>query len=250
MSFLDPDRLSRTAADADAFLARRPYPYASLQGLVHDEAFQRLCAELPPLELFESQFGLARAYGQQSHDRYALQYHPGLDAQLSPSWREFIQELHAPAYREFLRRMYGLGASERFVLSMHWHFAPAGASVSPHTDARRKIGSHIFYLNTPADWDANWGGQTLVLDDAGLLSAHARDTSSLQRVAASEILGNRSFMFKRTEHSWHSVDAIKAPGGQLRRVFIVVVNRVNFQVLWRRLRGKDPDGFPLRAQAA
>ena len=67
----------------------------------------------------------------------------------------------------------------------------------------------------------------------------------LREVAASEILGNQSFMFKRTEHSWHAVRPITCPPGRLRKVFIVVVNRVNFQVLWRRVRGKDPDGYPL-----
>lgn len=250
MTYLDADSLAHAAADSAAFLGRKPYPYVSLQGIVREDGFARLCAELPRLELFDGQFGMARAYGQKSHDRYALQYQPALDSELSPPWREFIQELHGPAYREFLRRMYGLAANERFVLSMHWHFAPNGASVSPHTDARRKIGSHIFYLNTPQDWDPAWGGQTRVLDDGGKLSAHARDTSSLQAVAASEILGNRSFMFMRTEHSWHSVEPISAPDGRLRKVFIVVINRVNFQVLWRRLRGKDPDGHPLQRAAA
>jgi len=165
MSFLDTERLVQIAGDSAAFLGRKPFPYASLQGVIRDEGFRRLCAELPSLELFQAQFGVARSYGQKSHDRYALQYQPGLDSELSPSWREFIQELHAQPYRDFLCRTYGLGARERFVLSMHWHFAPNGASVSPHTDARHKIGSHIFYLNTPEDWDASWGGQTLVLDD-------------------------------------------------------------------------------------
>ena len=250
MSFLDTERLVQIAGDSAAFLGRKPFPYASLQGVIRDEGFRRLCAELPSLELFQAQFGVARSYGQKSHDRYALQYQPGLDSELSPSWREFIQELHAQPYRDFLCRTYGLGARERFVLSMHWHFAPNGASVSPLTDARHKIGSHIFYLNTPEDWDASWGGQTLVLDDGGRLSAHARHVESLKKVAASEILGNRSFMFKRTEHSWHSVDPIVCPPAHMRKVFIVVVNRVNLQVLWRRLRGKDPDGYPLYVRPA
>jgi hypothetical protein len=42
----------------------------------------------------------ARGYGQQSHDRYALQYSPRLNDELPTAWRVFIAELHAPTYRD------------------------------------------------------------------------------------------------------------------------------------------------------
>jgi len=246
MGYLDLGRLSQIAEQSSTFLNRKPFPWLNVERVVRDDGFRRLCAELPSLELFQPEFGLERAYGQQSHDRYALQYQPKLDTDLSAPWREFIRELQAEPYSAFLRQIYGIKPRERFVLSMHWHFAPNGASVSAHTDARRKIGSHIFYFNTEDDWNPTWGGQTLVLDDEGRLSAHASPkVETLRQVAASEILGNMSFLFKRTEHSWHAVRPIACPRDRLRKVFIVVVNRVNLQVLWRRLRGKDPDGYAL-----
>jgi len=43
---------------------------------------------------------------------------------------------------------------------------------------------------------------------------------------------------------------VECPPDRLRKVFIVVINRVNLQVLWRRLRGKDADGHPLRISPA
>lgn len=246
MSYLDARRLAHIAEKTSEFLNRKPYPWAGYQGVLHGDGFQRLCAEMPRADLFAAEFGKVRGYGQEAHNRYALQYRPKLDAELSQPWREFIEELHAAPYEAFLRKVYGLGPQERIALSMHWHHAPSGSSVSPHTDASRKVGSHIFYFNTPDDWDPVWGGQTVVLDDEGRLKAHAAPSfDSLRQVAASEILGNQSFMFKRTEHSWHAVRPITCPPDHLRKVFIVVVNRVNFQVLWRRLRGKDPDGYPL-----
>jgi hypothetical protein len=248
MSYLDTDRLAAIAGQSTAFLECQPYPWLGMQGVIREEGFRRLCAEVPTLDLFGQEFGQARGYGQQSHDRYALQYIPRLDDNLSPPWRDLIAELQGPDYAAFLRSMYGLAPNERFVLSMHWHFAANGGSVSPHTDARRKIGSHIFYLNTPADWEPAWGGQTVVLDDGGDRAAHsAPGFDDMPQVAMSTILGNQSFMFKRSEHSWHAVRPITCPPGHLRKVFIVVINRVNFQVLWRRLRGKDPDGYRLRA---
>ena len=246
MTCLDHRRLAELAKGADEFLARKPFPWAGFKGVLRDETFARLCAELPRLEMLASEFGKTRGHGQQSHDRFALQYNPVLDPHLSPSWRDFIRELHAEPYLSFVRATWGLSPRERFELSMHWHYAPAGASVSPHVDARRKYGSHIFYFNTPDDWDPAWGGQTLVLDAEGKLPPHASPAfGALREVAASEILDNRSFVFKRTDHSWHAVAPITAPPGKLRKVFIVVVNRVGLQVLWRRLRGKDPDGYPL-----
>lgn len=246
MSMLDHRRLAEVAAQAAGFLDRKPYPWAGLQGIIEQPSFERLCAEIPDAHLFEQEFGRHRAHGQASHDRYALQYRPRLDAELTPAWRQFLAELQQPTYLDFWRRTFGLQAGERFTLSMHWHHAPNGAQVSPHTDARRKIGSHIFYFNTEADWDPAWGGQTVVLDDGGNYPAHSRPPAgALREVAASEILGNRSFIFKRTEHSWHAVHPIACPPDRLRKVFIVVGNRVNLQVMWRRLRGKDPDGYPL-----
>jgi hypothetical protein len=246
MSYLDAAQLTQIAGGSSAFLNQRPFPWLGMRGVIRDDGFRQLCAELPRHELFAPEFGKARGYGQKSHDRFALQYNKRLDAKLAPSWRQFVAELHAEPYRAFLRRMYGIGANERYELSMHWHHAAHGGSVSPHTDARRKIGSHIFYFNTEDDWDPAWGGQTVVLDDGGKLSAHDSPAfGSLPQVATAEILGNRSFIFKRTEHSWHAVNPIDCPRGHLRKVFIVVINRVNLQVLWRRLRGKDPDGYAL-----
>lgn len=51
-------------------LSRQPYPWLGMQGVIREDGFRRLCAELPALNLFEQEFGQARGYGQQSQDRY------------------------------------------------------------------------------------------------------------------------------------------------------------------------------------
>ena len=133
--------------------------------------------------------GYKRAHGQQSHDRLALQYRPTLEKILASSWNHFIHELQSDAYKSFWREMLSLSPRTPIILTMHWHYAPPGASVSPHTDARRKIGSHIFYFNTPEDWDEAWGGQTLVLDDGGKWPRHsAPDYADLREAGASQVL--------------------------------------------------------------
>ncbi|APZ42741.1 2OG-Fe(II) oxygenase [Acidihalobacter ferrooxydans] len=245
MEFIDEAVMSTLQADADAFRKRKPYPHQSIQGFLKQSAFDRLCREAPAPETMTRERH-RRAYGQKPHERLSLQVVPRSEDQISEPWRRFIGELRGPAYQNFWRTLLGLPAWAPVIFSMHWHYAPAGASVSPHTDARRKIGSHIFYLNTPEDWDEDWGGQTLVLDDAGRFKRHsAPDFDDFEVAAASKVLGNSSFLFAQTTRSWHAVRELRNPPGHLRKVFIVVPNRLSFQVLSRRLRGKDPDGFKL-----
>ena len=139
------------------------------------------------------------------------------------------------AYRTFIRRLMGI---RRFDLNCHWHYASSGCSVSPHCDAKRKHGSHLFYFNTSRDWDTAWGGQTRVLDDGGCL-AHAAnpECEDLGCVAASQAVGNYSLLFKRGEHSWHGVRRAPLSG------------RPHAQGLHRRgqpLDARPADATPLR----
>lgn len=244
MKHIDGKKISEFIAQANQFAQKTPFPWACVQGFIKGPSFRMLCADLPQFSLFSPEINRRRGYGQSSHDRLVLQYNSKLDQHLPKIWVEFINDIQSPEYDAFLRAVYGLGQSVPIVLTMHWHFAPCGASVSPHVDASRKIGSHIFYFNTEDDWDPAWGGQTLVLDDKGKIAAHSSPkVEDLIQIAASEIIGNQSFIFRRTEHSWHAVNPIKSPAGRFRKVFIVVANRQNLQVVWRRIRGKDPDGY-------
>lgn len=230
---------------SEQFLTRKPFPWIDIPGFLDDKVFEALCRTLPDLSQLTREFGKERGYGQNSHDRWSLQYREGLN--ISPEWKEFITFLHSKEYEQFIRRLFGLMPNEPIVFTMHWHYAGAGCSVSPHVDASRKLGSHIFYFHTDDEWDKSWGGQTVVLDDGGTMPPHSAPSfDDFKEVAASTITNNHSFIFKRTEHSWHGVRPLTCPSDRLRKVFIVVINRVTAQVLWRKLRGKDADGYRLR----
>ena len=219
MSYLDLERLA--AIDAAAFQRRRPYPWVNPAGLLTAEGFAALQRTLPDLALFEPVIGKARKYGQQAHDRYTLEWRPGLA--LPRPWAEFVEEIRGDAYRAFLRRLL---AGAPVALRLHWHYTPTGCSVSPHCDARRKLGSHIFYLNTEADWDPGWGGETLLLDDGGRLHSDSNPRfEDFDRIETPECLGNRSLIFQRQGNSWHGVREIRCPPDRLRKVFIVVFER-------------------------
>ena len=229
MQYLDESALN--GLDAQAFRSRRPYPWWNLADVLREDAFQRLRAELPPVTMFEKLFGKARRHGQQSHDRYALEYQPGLA--LSESWQSFIAELQGPVYRAWLGRAMG---SDGFDLQFHWHYTPAGASVSPHCDAKRKLGSHIFYFNTAQDWDPAWGGETIILDDGGRFNPHSAPAfEDFDAQEPADALGNRSLLFVRNGNSWHGVREIRCPPDALRKVFIVVIERSTLGMRLRRL---------------
>jgi len=236
MTYLDFERLE--AIDEQEFQTRKPFPWINPEGVLTNGGYQRLVETMPDVALFNPVFGLKRSHGQQSHDRFALEYRPGLD--LPEPWQAFIEELQGEAYSRFLRRLYGQG---RLQLNFHWHYTPNGCSVSPHCDAKRKIGSHIFYLNAIEDWDPTWGGETLILDDHGRFSRNSAPAfEDFDSEVSGEAMGNYSLLFKRQGNSWHGVREIHCPEGKFRKVFIVVIN--DRFLAWRRrfiarLRGES-----------
>jgi hypothetical protein len=217
--YLDADKLA--AVDVQGFRSRRPYPWANPAGLLVEEGFRQLHRDLPELSLFDEVFGKRRKYGQRSHDRFTLDW--SADLPVAASWREFVGEIQGPEYRRFLAALFGTGS---FELRLHWHYTPSGCSVSPHCDAKRKLGSHIFYFQTAADWDPAWGGETLILDDGGRFSSDSAPRfEDFTAVAAPETMDNRSLLFARRGDSWHGVRELRCPPDRLRKVFIVTVEK-------------------------
>jgi hypothetical protein len=213
-----------------------------MQNSLTPEGFERLRQTLPNVTLFDRQVGKKRAYGQKSHDRYLLHYQT--NTELAEPWRAFVTELNGETYFSFLRRMFG---PQRFILTLEWYYAWQGCAVSPHCDAKRKLATHIFYFNTDADWDPGWGGHILILDDGGRFKAHSGPAfEELNVAAAIDPRGNGSLLFQRTDHSWHGVRPLQPPPGSLRKLFIITINVPTFQVWWRKVRGKDPDGYPFK----
>jgi hypothetical protein len=222
------------------FLATKPYPYFNSGSVLTESGFQQLLANMPPLDMFDQRFGQERRAGQAPHDRYSLEYTRGMP--VPKPWQEFIGELCSDAYRDEIERLLG---ARKVEFRFHWHYTPSGADVSPHCDSRREHGSHLFYFNSVEDWNPDWGGATLVLDDGGRLdynSAPALD--AFDNVIECKSIGNYSALIKRTDHAWHAVNPIACPEDKLRRVFIAVVNPDNlFWKLRDRIIGKRIQRF-------
>jgi len=240
MTYIDYAKLD--AIDISAYRNTQPYPYLNPAGILTDEAFEVLRTNLPPMEVMQPFFGVQRSHGQQAHDRYVLEYEDHLE--IPAPWREFIQELRGSRYKRFMYKAF----DTRFLqLNFHWHYTPNGRSVSPHCDAKHKLGSHIFYFNTEQDWDSQWGGETVVLDDGGRFEREsAPKFEDFDRIIHADAMGNRSFLFTRRGNSWHGVQEIKCPEGRYRKVFIVVINdwkRFLKRSLRARLKGEKASTY-------
>jgi hypothetical protein len=75
-----------------------------------------------------------------------------------------------------------------------------------------------------------------VLDDGGRFRADsAPDFEDFDLEIPSEAVGNRSFIFTRRGDSWHGVREIQCPEGQMRQVFIVVLNAEDLATRLRNL---------------
>ena len=218
MSLLNEEKLS--AVEHSVFTNKTPFPWLNEKGLLTPEAFDQLTSNMPDPSQLDRQFGVERKYNQKTHDRFALSYHRGLKG-VPVIWHEFINELMSAPYCSFLKRILGI---KSFSLKFHWHYSTTGGDLSPHTDSPNKIASHLFYMNTATDWDASWGGQTLILDDQGVLDYRtAPEISSFTKVVKAKTMDNYSLLFKRTAHSWHALEQINCPEGSFRKVFTVIV---------------------------
>jgi 2OG-Fe(II) oxygenase superfamily len=221
ITFLNTNALD--AINAQEFQAIKPFPFLEIKDILTRDGHQALIRGLPDPTTFSQVFGRRRRYGQRSHDRFVLQYHP-LKA-IPELWRDFIRELNGEPYRQFAARLLG---RDDFLLHCHWHYTPRGCSVSPHCDTEWKLGAHIFYLNTASDWDPAWGGETIALGGKqGLDPRSAPEFDDFPVQIASHPLGNRSLIFRRDAESWHGVRPLQCPLGALRKVFIVEFRRAS-----------------------
>ena len=238
IKYIDFEKLE--TIDPKAFRARKPYPYASLEHLIRPEGYDALLQNMPDLSLLEKKFGYERRAGQKPHDRYSLEYTE--DSSTPAPWHAFIGELRSDRYRNAIAELFNVPKPE---FRFHWHYASNGCSVSPHCDANREYGSHIFYFNSEQEWDPAWGGETLVLDDGGNMTPNsAPNFEDFERAIPCKSVGNASMLFNNNGHAWHGVRELHCPQDQLRKVFIVVINPSNlFWTVRDKLIGKSIQRF-------
>ena len=216
--------------DAGVFGNRRPFPWENLHGFLTPQGFRTLYNDFPSLELFEYHNNIRRDHGQRPHNRYYLAYENSIyhkngesgvvrNSQLPGAWQHFMNELEtSDQYHSFVCGALGI---PDFKARYAWHVGTKGSEVSPHIDAKKKLGTHILYFNTSGEWDTMWGGATLVLGDKQT-DAMNPDFSDFKTIEAACIVDNQSFLFKNTPTAWHGVTALTCPEDSYRRLFNVI----------------------------
>ncbi len=239
MKYLNAECIERI--EADTFKAQHPFPWTNPQGFLTREGYEALLANMPDIETFTPFFGKKRKHGQQSHERYVLEYTD--DVVVPAPWQAFIEELKGERYRKLVRQLLG---QSHVRLRFHWHYTPNGCSVSPHCDSRGKLGSQIFYMNSAEDWQPEWGGETVILNDNGRFEAQSSPAfEDFDEEFPAETENNRSLIFGRRGNSWHGVHEIQCPEGAYRRVFIVVFEDVNPRKIFMKRVMRLVKGKPL-----
>ena len=193
---------------------------------------------MPDLSLFEVQARRKAAHDAGPGKYYVLHYRTRVT--LAQPWQNFISEVQGGGYDYFIERMLGRRAWNRITLRIEWRYIGRGGREPPHCDFPNKVAEHIFSFNTEADWEANWGGEVLLLDDTGQFNAHAAPAfEDLKITGRFGPRGNGSLLLMPTEHSWHGMQPLQCPPGKLLKTFIVTVmaRHLTLWQWWRRLRG-------------
>jgi hypothetical protein len=239
---------------AQEFNKTKPFPNHLFKKILLPEAFNELYNHFPCLDLFEKHVNKPRGKsGQRPHNRYYLAfeksiYHKNDQSgsgvakieQLPKVWQDFVREVQTfEPYQEFLRRSLNL---DEYVIRYAWHVGETGSEVSPHCDSFDKIGTHIFYFNTSADWEVEWGGSILALGGKRTAKTNP-DISDFETVESFDIRDNSSFLFKNTADGWHATEVLTCPPNHYRRLFNVIVQKrkteKTLKKLWHYLSGKN-----------
>lgn len=228
-TYLDYEKLKNF--DAEKFQSVQPFPWCNLQGFLTESGFRKLHESFPSLALFEEHSNIERGYGQRPHNRYYLAYESSIyhqngqqkgvvkQSELPAAWQLFLTELTTnPQYRSFMCAAFGVSD---YRVRLAWHVGFNGCEVSPHVDSPDKIGTHILYFNTSADWSENWGGSTLVLDGKQT-AAQNPDYKDFTAASAIRIMDNYSFLFRNQPEAWHGVEPLSCPEGSYRRLFNII----------------------------
>lgn len=200
---------------------RAPFAWHRYEALVKPDRFAALREEFPDVEQFRHDVGRQRMDGRRPHDRHLLAWDEEVHQRLSPTWRSFLDELRGEAFVDYLTTALGQKPAR---VRFDWHRSYRGCEVSPHPDAANKIGTLIFYCNTPEDWDAAWGGDTLLLGDLQR-ATNKPDCDDFASVTPVPMLATQCFFFRRSDHSWHAVAPLQCPDGVYRKTFHAIAER-------------------------
>ncbi|MEH1931969.1 2OG-Fe(II) oxygenase family protein [Nostoc sp.] len=122
---------------------------------------------------------------------------------LSSIWRQMIEELWTPSYRQALTQMSGVELKD-CAMVIGFRRYNLGHCHRPHTDEPSKALTHLLFFNE--QWPMDWGGCLRILLDE-------KPESVFQDIAP---LNQFSAVIVRSDNSWHMVTPVASTALQCR----------------------------------
>ena len=192
-------------------------PHANFVDFVWPNVYERMLKDFPKNELFKDEIPKDRKHGQRPHCRrffcigetkgskYFDEYKVEIE-QLPSIWYQFCTNiLKNKDYHKFICKALNV---KTFKIRFDFHRTEGGLDVSPHIDSIGKIGSHLFYF-MPKDWTDEMGGKTIFYRGRKV-SRMNPEPEEFEDSVTTNVIGNRSCLFKNAEEGWHGVTQVNS----------------------------------------
>jgi len=252
------DRDDAALINFDALQMRyQPYPIGAIRPALPPQLYKQCVAEFPDVALFERvdhlgvKYSLSEKFAARNYTRFVRS---------TPVWRELhewiksdafiaaalaalrkrgvdvgFDELHVPLLRRVKRAVRDIASGRTIrhspTLSARFEFSmlPAdGGCIMPHTDNPEKIITLVVSMCGEGEWSDNYGGATDVLrpKDETLsfdqLNDRALEFADMETLHSYPYVPNQVLMFVKTFNSWHAVEPMRGPAGNLMRKTLTI----------------------------
>lgn len=223
MEYINETVLNTAISRKEQFKNNIQFPWMNIKDFIHKYKFKLLFDNFLPYDVFEKRKDGVYMISQRVYNEHNLQ-EPWDKLSQYEYWEGLARDLKSKEYREFLNDMF---EEKMKHLAIEFFILRKNSGSRPHCDMKRKIGSHLFYLLPSDYWDPSWGGQTeIILTDKKESEQHTSYRTSLDQLNGKTIkpiiVDNHSLLFKKTDRSWHFVDAINCPPDKMRIMFQLI----------------------------
>ncbi len=206
---------------ANAPLREHPFPHILVREVFEPAYYRRMLEHLLPVDLMKP-IREVRELGQKySNERFVVPLAPGetagLRAPYGPFWNELAVWLLAMPFAQVLFRKFGQHVDRRFAGREPSLFNEAMLvddrtrySLGPHTDARTKVITVLFYL--PSDDTRPHLGTSIYAPrdpEFRCPGGPHYPFEQFERVVTMPYLPNTMFAFFKTDHSFHGVEPVR-----------------------------------------
>lgn len=206
MESQSPLKLVNVDAIANAAVEREPYTYFTAPSFLNEAIIPTLRAEFPAIT--------------------KTGYHPADEMELSPTFRQLVDELESPELTAALSKAFGIDLSP-FPRLTTIRKLSASHEGRIHCDSKSKVMTMLVYMND------DWGSP-----DGRLRVLYSEHEMNKYKLEVSPQMGS-IFAFLRADHSWHG----HTPFAGERRVIQIAWVRSNDELLRKKKRARFTNFF-------